>query len=346
MSLYKRGGTFWAIWTSDGVRHQRSTGTGNRKLAERIEHQYKDEETARAHGLLDSQPELSFASLAAQFLADGNPKAHHKDRLKHLLPYFGDTAIGKISKGLVEQYRIVRYRQHHVSPATVNRDVSVLRRLLYWALEQGLLAANPLARIKLERERRTRRPVMSVAEECQLLAVAKPHLRPLIIVALDTGMRRGELLHQLWDDLDLERNLLFVTRSKTPEGEAREIPLSSRVGQILLGMPKQHGLVFTYHGQPIRSIKHSWQTALKKAGLRHYRFHDLRHTCATRLLECGVIQEVRMALLGHSNHEKVHSIYAHVELPLKRAAIAKLEQWLAEQQTKAKEESNAHTQAE
>jgi integrase len=344
--LYKRGGVYWSYFYADGIRYQKSTGTGDRRQAKDIDRQYQDEENAKAHGLADSHPDLTFAALSARFIADGSPKHHHKDRLKHLLPFFGDVPIGKISKGLVENYRKQRYQGGSVSPATVNRDVSVLRRIMYWAVEQGLLAANPLTRVKMERERRTRRPVMNVGEEEKLLAVAAPHLRPLVIAALDTGMRRGELLNQRFDDVDFERNLLYVSKSKTPEGEAREIPLTARVRELLKASTKQTGVVFTYKGQPIHSLKHTWQTALKKAGLRHFRFHDLRHTCATRLLECGVIQEVRMALLGHSNHEKVHSIYAHVELPLKRAAIAKLEQWHKEQQQKLKEESDATSQAD
>jgi len=85
----------------------------------------------------------------------------------------------------------------------------------------------------LVRERRTPRMVMSVAEEVHLLGAAAPHLRNLVIAAFDTGMRRGELLGQRWEHVDLGRNLLFVTRSKTAEGEAREIPLTRRLIALL-----------------------------------------------------------------------------------------------------------------
>ena len=92
------------------------------------------------------------------------------------------------------------------------------------------------------------------------------------------------------------------------------------------------GLVFTYKDQPISyTIKTSWACALKNAGLKHFRFHDLRHTHNTRLMEAGVMQEVRMALMGHQNRDKVHATYTHVELPVKRMAIAKLEEWVENQ---------------
>jgi len=81
-------------------------------------------------------------------------------------------------------------------------------------------------------------------------------------------------------------------------------------------------------------VKRTWKTALKNAGIRHVRFHDLRHTFNTRLMEAGVLQEIRMALMGHSSGSKVHSIYTHIELPAKRIAIRKLEQWVKEQPQK------------
>ena len=105
----------------------------------------------------------------------------------------------------------------------------MLRHILYWAVDEQLLAANPLARLKMARERRTRRQVLSVAEEQMLLGGAKDHLHSMIIAALDTGMRRGEITSQRWEDVDFSRRLLFVTRSKTPEGESREIPLTERL---------------------------------------------------------------------------------------------------------------------
>jgi integrase len=189
-----------------------------------------------------------------------------------------------------------------------------------------------MTRLRLARERRVRRPVMSVEEELKLLAVAPIHLRRIIIAALDTGMRRGEILSQLWEHLDMRRKVLSVTRSKTPEGEAREIPLTKRLYKLLTDSHREAGLIFTYKDQPISyTIKTSWGGALTNAKLRHFRFHDLRHTHNTRLMEAGVMQEVRMALMGHQNQDKVHATYTHVELPVKRLAIAKLEEWVEDQ---------------
>ena len=197
------------------------------------------------------------------------------------------------------------------------------------------------------RERRKARPVMSLDEEARLLSAAAPHLHRLVIFALDSGMRRGELLTQRWEHIDFTRRLLFVTHSKTAEGEAREIPFTNRLFDLLRAAPEKEGLVFEFKGHSIHSVKTAWATAIRKAEIRHYRFHDLRHTFNTRLMEAGVMQEIRKALMGHSSGEDVHAIYTHVELPAKREAIRKLEAWveeqrriLAEKQEKEKEKTD------
>jgi integrase len=184
-----------------------------------------------------------------------------------------------------------------------------------------------------------------------LLGAAKDHLHVMVVMALDTGMRRGEITGQRWEDIDFSRKLLFVTRSKTPEGESREIPLTGRLHELLFKDRKSEGLVIGFHGKPVRIIKRTWKTALKNAGIRHVRFHDLRHTFNTRLMEAQVLQEVRMALMGHSAGSRVHATYTHIELPVKREAIRKLEQWkihqeqlLTEQDTK--ENCNARTETD
>jgi integrase len=108
------------------------------------------------------------------------------------------------------------------------------------------------------------------------------------------------------------------------------------------------GFVFTRNGQPMSWIRKGFLGGIKRAGLRHFRFHDLRHTFNTRLMEAGVIQDVRMAIMGHSGGSKVHSMYTHVELPIKRQAISQLEAWVNQQQQQPteQEQTNASTETE
>jgi integrase len=332
VSLYKRGGVFWSYISMDGVRHSQSTGTGNRRRAETIEQRFKEELNLKRHHVAEPAPHMTFGELAARFLAEGDAKPWHTDRLKLLLPYWSEIPIGRIHKGLTADYRKRRHAEKKVTDTTINRDLEALRHILFWAADEGFLLGNPLARMRMVPERRKPRAVLALPDEALLLKGAATHLRSIIIAAIDTGMRRGELLHQRWEHIDWARKLLFVTRSKTAGGEGREIPFTERLASLLLAERREEGLVFTYEGNPIVQIKTAWKTAIRHAGIRYCRFHDLRHSFNTRLMEAGVMQEVRKALMGHSSGEDVNSIYTHVELPMKREAIRKLEAWVRNQE--------------
>jgi integrase len=331
VSVGKRGNVYWIYLYRDGVRYQESTGTSNLREATKIEQRFKEELNRKRHQIIEPRPEMTVGELFALFLAEGDRKPWHIDRFNALLPHWSEIPIGRIHKSMVAEYRRRRHAAKTVTDATINRDLQALRHVLYWAVDEGFLLANPLSRMRLVPERRKPRSVMTVAEEEQLLAAAAPHLRLLIIAALDTGMRRGELTHQLWEHVDLTRRLLFVSKSKTAEGEGREIPLTERVYSLLLAIRKQEGLVFTYHNRPVIAVKTAWKATVRRAGIKWYRFHDMRHTFNTRLMEAGVMQEVRKALMGHSSGKEINAIYTHVELPIKREAIRKLEVWVATQ---------------
>jgi len=340
MSLYKRGNVYWsAIWI-DGERTMRSLETANRRQAETLEQRWREELHTKRFQLPNLKPEMLFGELYARFLAEGDVKPHHPDRAKQFLPFFSETPIGSITKNDIARYRKYRHEEHRrkskkevtkpLSETTINRDIEVIRHLLFWAVDEGFIPANPIARIRMVRERGQRRPVMSVAEEIKLLAACSDHLWPIVVTALDTGMRRGELLGQLWEHVDFDCGLLSVSHSKTAEGEHRPIPLTSRVRAMLAEHRKPSGLIFTYEGQPIRRPKTGWIGALRRAGLPHFRFHDLRHTFNSRLVEAGVISDVRKELMGHSRGGDVHSLYTHIDIPLLREAIRRLDQWYAE----------------
>ncbi len=353
MSLFKRGDVWWSYFYKDGIRHQSSTGTSNRRQAETIEAKLKQEVNNQRFQIVEADPNITFGECAARFIASGSVRPHHLYHLKFLLPFFSETLVLRMTKSMAEEFRRARHAGKTIKDATINRDLSCLRHVLYWAVDEQLIAANPLARLKMARERRTRRQILSVDEERLLLAAAKDHLRAMTLIALDTGMRRGEITSQRWEDIDFPRKLLSVTRSKTPEGESREIPLTARLLEQLLPQCESKGLVIGYRGQPVRIVKRSWKTALTNAGIRHVRFHDLRHTFNTRLMEAGVLQEVRMALMGHSPGSKVHATYTHIELPVKREAIRKLEEWkihqeqlLPKHQTDRKEGNHADTETD
>lgn len=333
MSLYKRGGVYWSYIWLHNVRHSRSMKTGNKIEATRRELDFRNELDIRRHKASNVNPEMRFSELATRFLGSADAKPYHGERIKQLLPYFGDTPLNEITKPLTSEFRRYRVEVGNVTDSTVNHDLGVLRHLFFYALDSGILLINPLSRLRMPGLRRHRQPVLAVREEPQLIEAAAPHLKPLIISGLDSGMRRGELFHQLGEDIDLQRAVLSVTHSKTAGGEHREIPLTKRLVELFTELPRK-GLVFTFRGQQIDKLRRSWQTAVKDSGIRPLLFKHLRHTFNTRLMEAGVVRDVREALMGHSNGRprNTNEIYTHVELPTLRRAIAALEGWIAAEQ--------------
>jgi len=337
MTLFKRGRIYWTGFYVEGQRYQYSTGVTNRRIAETIEQKLRTEAQLQRFNIAIADPHVTFSEIAKEFEEKAKTSIFHRGRLVFLNAFFGEMPVIRITKNTVAEYRVARQKANpKLKDSTLNRDIAVIRRILYWAQEQGRIAQNPLARVGMVRERRTKKPIITIEHEQKLLEVAKPHLRDMIVAALDTGLRRGELFKQQWEDIDLANGVLYVTRSKTAEGEAREIPLTKRLKTLLAEKAEKakktaelttlSGPVFTFQGRQVSGLKRSWQTAQRDAKLPvRYRFHDLRHAFATRLMLAGVIQDVRMALMGHEPRT-VHWGYTHVELVAKREAIRKLEQ--------------------
>jgi integrase len=334
MALFKRGNVWWAYVTLDGTRHHKSTGSTNRRKAEAVEQQFREELNDARQNLPKAKPDMTFGELSSLFLGEGMGRPHSIERLGLLTPFFADIVLSALDQSVLRRYREYRQREKpKLKPATVNRDLSVLRRIINWGVEEKYLVANPLGRLRMERERRTKRPVLSLREERLLLAAASKHLQLIIICALLTGMRRGEILGQQWEDIDFDNRILHVSHSKTPEGEMREIPLAGVLYELLKADRKENGTVFTFKDDPIVRTKSAWAGALRRSKIRHFRFHDLRHTANTRMMLAGVLQEVRREILGHTSRRSrdVNDRYVQIELPEKRAAIAKLELWLEAQ---------------
>jgi len=336
MSLLKRGDTYTSMVWVDGVRYYRALHTGSKRIAERLDHEHKEEINQRQYQQPQFDPEMSFAEVFSRFLAEADVKAFHTERAKYFLGFFGNLTLGRITRNDAIRYR--KHRHHEfasrqttpgrkLTETTVNRDLEVVRRVLFWAADEGIVQHNPLARMPMIRERRRRRPVMSIGDEVRFLAEAAPHLARIVTFALFTGMRRGEIFAQRWEHIDWGRKLLSVTHSKTAQGEHREIPLSSQVIAMLATERKAEGFLFTFDGHQLHRIKTAWAATIRRAGIPYLRFHDLRHTFNSRLVEVGVIADIRKELMGHSHGGDVHSIYTHVELPLMRSAIDRLDLW-------------------
>ncbi|WP_455379496.1 site-specific integrase, partial [Petrachloros mirabilis] len=130
-----------------------------------------------------------------------------------------------------------------------------------------------------------------------------PHLRPIVVVGLNTGMRRGEILSLRWEHCDLKHS--FILLDKTKNGERREIPINVTVRSTLRGLERRLDIPYVFFdpktGKPYQDVKRSFATACKKAGITDFHFHDLRHTFASQLVMSGIDLATVKELLGHKD---------------------------------------------
>jgi integrase len=242
-------------------------------------------------------------------------------RIDVLVTYFGKTRLRAITPGAVAQFKEDRLKVKTRSGkdrsiTAVNRELETLRAILRYAKGEGWIDRSPFENVstpvisKADETKRDR--VLSRSEEEKLLLACadgtpREHLRPLIVAALDSGARRGELLALTWDDINLVSGVIRLRALTTKTLTERFVPISSRLAdelRTLLQRFPDRDLVF---GITLK-FQHSWETACKKAGLSDLRFHDLRSTFCTRLIGAGMPIEQVAKLSGHS---QLSTLYAH-----------------------------------
>jgi len=242
-------------------------------------------------------------------------------RLKRFADLFEQKTLQEITDEAVSDYYFDRI-DGGAARSTIKRELTILKAILNQAIKGRRLTELPeFPEIKVEDAREV---YLTREQESALLEEAASHLKPIIVFALDTGARRGEVLSLKWENVDLDRRIVTFrnTKTKTP----RHIPLSSRVQEVLKELGRRQGHVFLYRGQPIASLKNSFRGACDRAKLDGVRFHDLRHTFASRVLQTGTSLPELQRLLGHSDY-KMTLRYAHLAQDFDSRAIARLDDW-------------------
>ncbi|MHC4196885.1 MAG: tyrosine-type recombinase/integrase [Planctomycetota bacterium] len=202
---------------------------------------------------------------------------------------------------MIEKYKVDRAKT--VTKSTVNRELGTFSSMLSRAVIWGRLDSNPLSKVKLFRVENRRERILSQEEESRLLGAAKDYFKPILITALHTGMRLSEILNLPWADVDLKHGAITVRNTKS--GKDRKIPMNFLLKEVLSRQKRNSKgqLVFPHPktGKKIQRIQETFHTTLRRAGIHGLRFHDLRHTFATRLVLNGVDLVTVQELLGHSN---------------------------------------------
>jgi integrase len=265
----------------------------------------------------------------------------------------GDKALRAMTEDDLEAV-VVQLRIKGRATSTRNQYVQLLKASFRWATKKGYLTRNPISedsalkRGKVAKRNQRLAPdvlddkgrLKDAGQERRLLASAGPRLQNLIIAALETCCRRGELLSLQWRDVNLNRGELTVRGEKAKDGDTRVLPISSRLAAVLKMAKtdpggedyKPHHFVFGEVGQQIDNVKRAWETCVLKAhgyepvwqkiGLApasraalkaiNLHFHDLRHEGASRLLEAGWPIHHVQEMLGHTSLEQT-STYLNVE---------------------------------
>jgi len=288
--IYKRDdSSYWWInaTLANGKRVRKSSGTEDRAEAEAFLAKIKLDAYREVH--FGVKPHRSWQEAVVRYLEIKATLKSYRDVKRicfYLHPYLGTLMLNQINGDVIWSVVQGELKKGN-KPATVNRYLATIRNLLRTARDEWQwLDHIPKIRLlsgEVERDR-----WLTKEEAIELLAVCPPHLAAVVNFALATGCRAREILGLEWSRVDLSRHTAWLNQTKN--GTPRGVPLNRNAVAVLQDQVGKHSkFCFTYNGEPIRYniTNHAWNTALKKAGLEDFRFHDLRHTWASWHRQAG-----------------------------------------------------------
>jgi len=247
-----------------------------------------------------------------------------KHSLRHLEAFFRNKYLYEITPLDIEKFKIERLKV--VGKNSVNKNLECLRAMFNKAREWRLFdGANPVHNRQFFKLENKRLRYLEKEEIVRLLSCCDGHLKDIIEFAINTGMRQGEIFNLKWDDIDLNAGLIHLLKTKS--GYAREVPMNENVRDVLERVKRPRGAEYvfsSYQNKPFDNVKRSFKTALKKAGIENFRFHDLRHTFASHLVMKGVDLLTVKELLGHKTIEMTLR-YSHLSGEHKMKAVQALD---------------------
>lgn len=303
----------------------------------------------------------SFISEKYKSWAESNLR-HSKESIRKISSFyssFGNKKLHEITAWGLEKHRTERLKSG-ITASTMNRELDTLRAALNKAVQWGILKSNPMASVKrskvdsaapirylLPDEDKRLRAALDARETKRrenrekfnewrrergyklfpAFGTFTDHLKPIVLVALNTGCRRGELFNLKWTDIDFVGRILTVVGATAKSGKTRHIPLNDEAFEVLqkwYEQRKKSELVFpSPDGGRMDNISTSWKRLMKDAKIQNFRFHDCRHDFASKLVMAGVDLNTVRELLGHSDI-KMTLRYAHLAPEKLAAAVAKL----------------------
>ena len=312
MSLKRRGSVWWVDFVDpNGRRVRRSTETVDKRAAQEYHDQLKSE-LWRVHKL-GEKPKRTWQEAVVRWLKEKSHKASiDKDIsiLKWLNKYLGGVTLSDVSRDLIE--KIGEAKAKESSKSNANRYLALIRSILRRARDDWEWIEY-IPKVRLYPVRNKRVNWLTHAQANALINVLPKHMKTIVRFALATGLRRTNVTHLQWSQIDMSRNAAWIHGDQSKTKKAIAVPLNTDAMNVLHEQTGKHPeWVFPYCGKPIYQVSSkAWRKALKKVDLEGFRFHDLRHTWASWHVQAGTPLNALQELGGWSSEEMVRR-YAHL----------------------------------
>jgi len=340
MSVFKRGTVYWYDFVFQGQRIRESSGLRNRTAALRAEAIRKAGLAEGRAGIQQRRNAPFFREFVVkEFLpwSEQQHKSHPRTHVRYVVSskplksFLGKYPLDAITPGLVEKFKMTRVQK--ISTAGTNRDLAALRVMLNFAIRQGHIRSNPFNSVKLFPEGPGMMRVVSHDEQHLYLAAAKPLLRDVAVIMLETGMRPEEVFSIQKGNVHLAERYLFIPKGKSRFAR-RNVLLTDAALDVLRRRLAEAGTRVAYlfpnrrhPGRPLTTMQKAHLEAIADAGISpRFRLYDLRHTFGTRMAMAGVDLPTLKELMGHANISTTMR-YVHPTPEHKRMAVDKLERF-------------------
>lgn len=305
MAIYKRGKVYWLEFSFQGKRYREPAGH-NYELARRTLTKRRAE--VESGVLLHRRKRTTLRAWAERYRAWARDRKRSWKRdevsLVHLLRHLGDQHLDDITAAVVEDYQAARRSEtsrfgRPPTPATINREVACLKKMLSLAVRDRVLAVHPARGASMLKEHNERDRVISPEELGRILVQDPAWLRPIVSLAYWTAMRRSEITLLRWDRVDLRNGFVRLRSEDTKAHEGRIVPLPPEALEVLRRLPrplKPDARVFDVHPD---AVSKAFAKVCQAAGVDGATFHDLRHTAVTRWADIGFDETTIMKATGH-----------------------------------------------
>lgn len=301
--LYKRGDFYWITYSVSGNRHREPTGTTDKKealdfLARRKGQVARDGFIAPSKLSIGELLNLVNNEYDLQGTSSAYIEALRID--KHLMPVFGNMKAAEFTSVTVDRY--IRDRLKHAAPATVNRELALLRHAytLGFRADPPMVTRVPYIR-KLDESDNVRTGFLKPELYKKLLAALAPELKLMFIMGYHYGLRKGALLEMRWEWVDLESGEIRLpgVQARNRKPRPKMLPIFGDVRKYLDSQPRESEFLFARGSAPIKDFRKSWANACAAAGVPDLLFHDLRRTAVRNMLRAGVNEKLAMEISGH-----------------------------------------------